>query len=92
MQTGLKNPGHTIGSALGAMALHGDVGIEMVQGTIGLFAAVIAALVHALNLLITPPRTLMLLGAGNRDEAVDLRQPSQYGPVGQEHVVSAEQT
>jgi len=52
--------------------LHGDVGVEVVQGTISLLAAVPSTLIHTLNFLITTSRTLMLLGAGNRNEGVNL--------------------
>lgn len=56
------------------MRLHGHMGIEMVQGAIGLFATVPAALVHALNLFVTAARPLVLLGTGNGHEGVDGRQ------------------
>lgn len=63
----------TFRSALLAMGLHGNVGVEMVQSAVGLFAAVPAALVHALNFFISAARSLVLLCARNRDERVDLR-------------------
>lgn len=59
-------------SALLAMRLHGDVSVEMVQGTIGLFTAIPTTLVHALDLFISSTRTLVLLGAWDRDEGVNL--------------------
>ena len=54
------------------MALHGNVGIEMVQGTVRLLAAIPAALVHSLNLLITPARPLVLLRTWDGHERVHL--------------------
>lgn len=63
----------TLWSSLLAMRLHGDVSIQVVQCTVGLFAAVPATLVHALNFFISSPRSLVLLRAWNRDERVNLR-------------------
>lgn len=54
------------------MRLHGDVGVEMVQSTVSLFATVPATFVHALNLFISSSRTLMLLRAGDGHERVNL--------------------
>jgi hypothetical protein len=54
------------------MRLHSDVSVEMIQGAVCLFAAVPTALVHTLNLLITPAGTLVLLGTGYRDEGVHM--------------------
>lgn len=54
------------------MRLHRDVGIQMVERAISLFAALPSALIHALDLFIAPARTLVLLRAGNRHERVDL--------------------
>lgn len=65
---------HTFGSALLAVRLHGYVGVQVVQGAIGLLATVPAALVHALDFLVTSTGTLVLLGAGDGDEGVDLRE------------------
>jgi hypothetical protein len=48
------------GGALGAMRLHRDMGVQVVERAVRFFAAVESALVHALNLLVTPPRPLML--------------------------------
>ncbi len=56
------------------MRLHGDVRIEMIQGTIRLLTTLPTALVHALNLFETTSRALCLLRAGNGDERVDLRE------------------
>ena len=58
----------TFRSSLCTMGLHCDMGIEMVESTIGLFAAVPSALVHALNLLVPPSGALMLLCTWNRYE------------------------
>lgn len=46
--------------------------IEMVEGAVGLLAAVPAALVHPLDLFIAPSRSLVLLCTGDRYEGVDL--------------------
>jgi len=46
-----------------AVRLHCDVRVEMVQGTIGFFAAVPATLIHTLNFFVTPARSLVLLRA-----------------------------
>ena len=43
----------------------------MVKGTIGLLAAIPAALVHALNFLVAPPGTLVLLRTRNGNERVN---------------------
>ena len=59
---------HTFRSALCAVRLHGNMRIQMVKRAICLFTAIPSALVHALNLLITPARPLVLLSARNRDE------------------------
>lgn len=42
----------------------------MIQGTVGLLAAVPAALVHALDLFITSARSLMLLRAWDWNEGI----------------------
>lgn len=63
---------HTFWSALLAMRLHSNVSIQMIKCAVGLLAAIPSALVHALNLLITSPGTLVLLRTGNRDEGIDL--------------------
>lgn len=56
------------------MRLHGYVGIQVVQCAIGLLATVPAALVHALDLFISSTGTLVLLGTGDGDKGVDLRE------------------
>ena len=64
----------TLRCSLLAMRLHGDVSIQMVQCTVGLFTAVPSTLVHALDLFISTSRSLVLLRAWNRYERVDLRR------------------
>ena len=54
------------------MRLHGDVRVQVVEGTICLLAAVPAALVHALNLLIATTGPLVLLCTRDGNEGVDL--------------------
>ena len=56
------------------MRLHGDVGVQVVQCPVGLFATVPAALVHALNFFVSPARSLMLLRTGNWNKRIDSRQ------------------
>ena len=56
------------------MGLHGDMGVEVVQRAVCLLATVPSALVHALNLLISATRTLVLLGSWNWNEGVNLRK------------------
>lgn len=51
----------TLGDSFLTMGLHGDMGIQVVQSTVGLFTTVPAALVHALNLLVTTTWSLVLL-------------------------------
>lgn len=63
---------HTFRSALLAVRLHGDMGIEMVQCAICLLASVPSALVHPLDLFVSATRTLVLLSTGDWDEGVDL--------------------
>jgi hypothetical protein len=46
----------------------------MVQGSVGLLAPVPATLVHALNLLVAPARSLVLLRAGDGHKRIDGRQ------------------
>lgn len=55
-----------------AMGLHGNVSIEMVQSTVGFFAAIPPTLIHALDFFVATARSLVLLGAGNRNERVNL--------------------
>jgi hypothetical protein len=58
------------------MALHRHVRVQMVQSTVGLLAAVPTALVHALDLLVSPAGALVLLGTRNGDERVNLSRVS----------------
>jgi hypothetical protein len=51
--------------SLRTVRLHCDVRVQVVQSTVGLFASVPAALVHALNLLIAAARSLVLLRTWN---------------------------
>lgn len=51
----------TLGDSFLTMGLHSDMGIQVVQSTVGLFTTVPAALVHALNLLVTATWSLVLL-------------------------------
>jgi hypothetical protein len=55
-------------SALGAVRLHGHMGIEMIQGSVSLFTPIPSALVHALDLLVSSSRALVLLGTWNGDK------------------------
>jgi hypothetical protein len=63
---------HTFGDTLLAVRLHCNVSIEMVQSTVRLLAAIPSALVHALDLLVSSTRPLVLLGARNGHKAVHL--------------------
>lgn len=63
---------HTFGSSLLSVRLHCDVGIQVVESTVGLFTAIPAALVHALNFLIASSGPFVLLRTRNRDERIDL--------------------
>lgn len=56
------------------MRLHRNMGIQVVECTIGFLATIPSALVHALNFFIATARTLMLLRTRNGDKGVDLRQ------------------
>lgn len=62
----------TLGRPLGSMRLHGNMRIEVIQSAVSLFTAIPATLVHALNLLVSPPGALVLLSAGDRNERVNL--------------------
>jgi len=64
----------TFGRALGAVRLHGYVGVQVVQRSVRLFATVPAALVHALDFFIASARSLVLLCARDRDKRVDGRE------------------
>ncbi len=65
---------HTFWGALLTMGLHGDMGVQVVQGAVSLLTTVPSTLVHALNLLISATWTLVLLRTWNWDKRVDLRQ------------------
>lgn len=67
----------TFGSALGAMRLHRNVRVQVVECSICLLAAVPTALVHALNLLVASARALVLLSARNGNKGVDLRREKE---------------
>ena len=83
-ETGSKNPivasiemqlmrnQHTFRGTLLAVRLHGDVRIKMIQGTVSLLTAIPSTFIHALNFFVTSSRTLVLLGAGNGYERVNL--------------------
>jgi len=55
-------------SAFLSVRLHGDVSVQMIQRSVRLFAAVPSALVHSLDLFVSPSRSFMLLRTRNRDE------------------------
>ena len=61
----------TFRCALWSVRLHRDVSIQMIECTICFLATVPAALVHALDFLVAPARTLVLLCAWNWHERVD---------------------
>jgi hypothetical protein len=44
--------------------------IQMIQGAVGLFTAIPATLVHALDFFISSTNTLVLLGTCDRDEGL----------------------
>lgn len=56
---------HTVRGPFSTMPLHRDVGIEVIKRSISLLAAIPTTLIHPLDLLVTPPWALMLLGTGN---------------------------
>ena len=56
------------------MRLHRNVGIEVVQCAIGLFTSIPSTFVHALDFLVATAGALVLLGARDGDEGVDLRE------------------
>jgi hypothetical protein len=60
-------------SSLGAVRLHSNVGIKVVQGAVCLLATVPTTLIHTLDFFITTSRTLVLLRARDGDKGVDLR-------------------
>jgi hypothetical protein len=55
------------------MRLHGDVSVKVIQCAVRLFATLPAALIHALDFLITAARSLVLLSARYGDERINLR-------------------
>jgi len=55
-------------STLVAVRLHSNMGIEMVQSAVCFFTSIPSTFVHALDFFVSSTRTLMLLGAGNRNE------------------------
>ena len=54
------------------MGLHGDVGVQMVESTVGLLTSLIATFVHALDFFIATTGTLVLLSTGDGHEGIDL--------------------
>ena len=56
------------------MRLHSDMRIQVIESPISFLATVPATLVHALDFFIAATRTLVLLGTGNWNERVYLRQ------------------
>ena len=56
------------------MRLHGDMGVEVVQCAISLLTAIPSTLIHTLDFFVSSTRALVLLGTGNGNEGVDLRQ------------------
>lgn len=62
------------------MRLHGHVRIQMIQGTISLFASIPTTFVHSFNFFIATTRPLVLLGTRDRDEGVDLEQYFHVSP------------
>lgn len=57
---------------LGAVLLHVDVGIQMVEGAIGLLALAPVADIQSLDLVKTTARTLLGVDTGERNKGVDL--------------------
>ena len=64
-------------SSFTPVALHDDMSIEVIKGTVALCTAGPRAVIQTLNLIVTAARTLVLLGTRNRNEGVDLRQMMQ---------------
>ena len=56
------------------MGLHSNMRIQMVKCAIGLFTSLPPTFIHSFNLFISTTWALVLLGAGNRDERVNLRK------------------
>lgn len=59
-------------SALLSVALHCDVSIQMIQRAIRLLAAIPSALIHALDLFVSPARPLVLLRSRDGNKRIDL--------------------
>lgn len=72
--TKTQNTQHTFRCALLPMRLHGDMRIQMIQGTIRLLTSLPPALVHSLDFFVAATRALVLLGTRNRDKGIDLGQ------------------
>ena len=58
----------TFGGPLLTVSLHRHMGIQVIQRSVSLLTSIPTALIHALNFLIPSSRSLVLLGARNRDE------------------------
>jgi hypothetical protein len=69
---GLKKIVLTLWRALLSVTLHCDMSIKVVERTIRLFATIPATLVHALDLLVSPARSLVLLSSRNWYKRVNL--------------------
>ena len=54
------------------MRLHRNMRVQVIESAVGLFAAIPAALVHALDFFISSSRSFVLLRTRNRNERVDL--------------------
>lgn len=59
---------HTFRRSLGAVRLHRDVRIQVIQRAISLLAPLEAALVHSFDLFISSTWALVLLSAWNRNK------------------------
>lgn len=74
-ETNLRNREQlTFGCSLLSVRLHRNVSVQVVQCTIGFFTAIPSTLVHALNLLVSSPRSFVLLRTWNGNEGVNLRK------------------
>jgi len=74
----------TCWKALGAVLLHVDVGIQMVQGAIGLLTLAPVADIEPLNLIKATTRSLLGVDTRQRNKGVDLG--SIHAPVQAAHV------
>jgi uncharacterized membrane protein YkgB len=63
---------HTFRGSLLAMRLHCNMSVKMIQSAISFLTTVPSALVHALDFFISSAGTLVLLGARDGDEGVNL--------------------